>query len=480
MTTNQPGRNDDIAVLMAQLAQLEQRQQRVKAEQSKANLSRQQQAQREQQERQYNALVAQARQEMSGFITRSSPLAGGLLNNNDDKIKRVRTLLSQAATYVPATSSPVPAPSTSVGLLSSTSVGLPTPQNAGRTSADVQLAQGLERTMQRIDTVGRQRQATVPKTPVVRYNRETANLQKFLNAEGATDKNGKPLVVDGIEGPKTKFAFGAYADYKKNTQLAASLDNPLTIQGAGQPPKPLTTTLTTDLSGRIKANPVAAPTTTTTAQTTTPKTTPDLNNLATGLLNVGQLATGLWLGSKGVDMPTIPNRWMDYQKEVTERRNQGFTPVEMASAQGAIANNYRQGVTGMGLLIGGGASPGAALAGLTNLGMQRNAATQNLAVADAGLARQNFGQYGAVTGQTTAMEQAIQGEKINRQANTQNIGVGLIGGAMQNMQQNRMANANADLWARVGQAQIDRENESIAMLKDQREYWKRQLNKPAA
>ena len=31
---------------------------------------------------------------------------------------------------------------------------------------------------------------------------------------------------------------------------------------------------------------------------------------------------------------------------------------------------------------------------------------------------------------------------------------------------------NADLWKRVMQAQIDRENESIATLRDEREYWK--------
>ncbi len=175
----------------------------------------------------------------------------------------------------------------------------------------------------------------------------------------------------------------------------------------------------------------------------------DFGKLATGIGDIARIGAGVALGSQHVDMPTIPARWLQYQGEVEARKNQGLSAEENALASNSIANNYRQGVNSLGLLTGGGSAPGTVLAGLTNLGLQRGQQTQNLLAQNALRRNQNFGQYGAVTGQTASLESGIQGELINRQAMRQGLGNQLVGSTLQNIENRNVFNQNAPLYADI-------------------------------
>lgn len=197
----------------------------------------------------------------------------------------------------------------------------------------------------------------------------------------------------------------------------------------------------------------------------------DLTNLAGNVTDIGRLAAGVSLASKPIESPSIPQQWMSYMGELSQRKNQGLTPEEMALGSNLIANNFRQGVSALTNTTGGGASPGVVLAGLSNLGLQRGMQTQNLLVTDALRRGDNFNRYGAGVAQTTAMEQGIQADRIARQTQDRGVGIGLIGAALQNMEQRNIASQNDDLWNKVMQAQVNRENEATQTLKGLRDYY---------
>ena len=254
-----------------------------------------------------------------------------------------------------------------------------------------------------------------------RYNSDVADQQRFLNRGGAG------LVVDGIEGPLTKKAFEQYKDYAKATQYAQSMSKPMTPTGLDRVGSmQLKTGLSADLSDKVKPfSPVP-----TTPPTTDPASKPDLSRMGGDALDLVRAGIGASLAAKPIDMPTIPQRWMDYQNEITSRKNQGMTPAEMALGTGTIANNYRQGVSSLTNLAGGGANPGVVLSGLTNIGLQRNMATGRLLAQDAARRDMNFARFGSVTGMTAGMESRIENEKINRQLSDRQTGLGLAAGAL--------------------------------------------------
>ncbi|RYC70679.1 LysM peptidoglycan-binding domain-containing protein [Spirosoma sordidisoli] len=178
--------------------------------------------------------------------------------------------------------------------------------------------------------------------------------------------------------------------------------------------------------------------------------------------DAARIATGVSLASKPVAMPTVPDRWMDYVGEVTNRKGTGLSAIERATANTNIANNYAEGVNTLSRLTGGGASPGVTLAGLTNIGLQRNNATQQVLAEDNARRERNFALFGAVTGQTAAMESAIQREGINRDAARQQIGAGLVSATLQNAENRRIFEQNAPLYDALTENQIQQASETAA------------------
>nr|WP_293840321.1 LysM peptidoglycan-binding domain-containing protein [uncultured Arsenicibacter sp.] len=188
-------------------------------------------------------------------------------------------------------------------------------------------------------------------------------------------------------------------------------------------------------------------------------------------MDLGKMLYGATLASRPINEPTIPQRWLNYVGEVSERKNTGLNPQQMALGSNMIANNYRQGVNSLTMAAGGGANPGTVLAGLSNLGLQRGQQTQNLLAMDAAARQQNFAQYGQVTGQTSAMEQALEQDKIGRQMENRQVGMGLVSSGMQNITSAATYYQNQPLWNKVMQSQVDREQEATDALKAMRTYY---------
>lgn len=225
--------------------------------------------------------------------------------------------------------------------------------------------------------------------------------------------------------------------------------------------------LNADLSGRIPA----AGVTNTAAPATSGTTTGsgfNLSRLSGDLMDAGKLAFGASIASRPIESPSIPPIWTNYMGELANRKNQGLTPEEMALAGNNMVNNYRQGVSALSQVAGGGASPGTVLTGLSNLGLQRGNQSQSLLAMDAAARNTNFARYGAGVGQTAAMEQGIQADRINRQTQDRAVGLGLVQNALTGIQERDTYYQNQPLYDKYFKALTDRENETAQTLRNMR------------
>lgn len=225
--------------------------------------------------------------------------------------------------------------------------------------------------------------------------------------------------------------------------------------------------LNADLSGRIPS----AGVTNTAAPATSGTTTGsgfNLSRLSGDLMDAGKLAFGASIASRPIESPSIPPIWTNYMGELANRKNQGLTPEEMALAGNNMVNNYRQGVSALSQVAGGGASPGTVLTGLSNLGLQRGNQSQSLLAMDAAARNTNFARYGAGVGQTAAMEQGIQADRINRQTQDRAVGLGLVQNALTGIQERDTYYQNQPLYDKYFKALTDRENETAQTLRNMR------------
>ncbi|WP_041258004.1 hypothetical protein [Fibrella aestuarina] len=191
--------------------------------------------------------------------------------------------------------------------------------------------------------------------------------------------------------------------------------------------------------------------------------------LVNTLKDVGRLGAGILLATRPIEKPSGDSAWKTYTEEVTAQKDQGLTPTERSVANNALASNYRQGVTTLTNAVGGGASSGTVLAGLANLGAQRNNATQNLLGLDAARRAQNFSRFGSVAAQTAAMEANQQPDGIAEQA----AGQQLIARTLQNAENRSVLAQNQPLYDQIAQNQLTQQQQAADSMAAMRDYYRK-------
>lgn len=169
-----------------------------------------------------------------------------------------------------------------------------------------------------------------------------------------------------------------------------------------------------------------------------------LIGLATGAMGLGQAL-------KGVDIPKDPKLGPAFQQRLEESKRlaqQGLTPSELAKAHNDLDSSYATGIEN--IVRGSAGNRAQFLAGLGGLDVARQSALVDIAVADAGMQRQNQEKYDKMmmvneqyeAARTSKYDQA----KYEQDMATKSAGAALAGSALS------MVNEN------IGNRQLNRYN----------------------